>query len=154
MSYIQELRHQVGKRPLIMVGAAIILLNPQNQLLLIKRTDNGCWGIPGGAMEPGETLEETARRETREEIGVKVKELELFGVFSGQKLFYRYPNGAEVFNVTVVYRADFTDEELKVNASEHSDYCFFDINSLPENISPPIKPVLRDFVKRFKNDPC
>ncbi|MBC7083782.1 MAG: NUDIX domain-containing protein [Firmicutes bacterium] len=32
--------------------------------MLLRRKDNGCWGLPGGAMELGESLEETARRET------------------------------------------------------------------------------------------
>ena len=54
-----------------MVGAALLVLNRDNQLLMIKRTDNGCWGIPGGAMELGEELEYTVRRETKEE-GVEI----------------------------------------------------------------------------------
>ncbi len=70
MSYMHELRKQVGSAPLIMVGAAVLIVNHQNELLMLLRTDNGCWGIPGGAMEPGESLEETARRETFEETGL------------------------------------------------------------------------------------
>ena len=56
MGYMEELRQAVGNRPLIMVGAALIIVNPNRQILMIKRNDNRCWGIPGGALELGETL--------------------------------------------------------------------------------------------------
>jgi 8-oxo-dGTP pyrophosphatase MutT (NUDIX family) len=149
MGYIHELRQLVGKRPLIMAGAALLALNAQNQLLMIKRTDNGCWGVPGGAMELGEDLQETAKRETKEEIGVEAGDIELFGVYSGQELFYRYPNGAEVYNVTAVYLTRSLIGEIEVNPDEHSQYRYFDLQDLPAEISPPIQPILRDLVSKY-----
>ncbi len=101
--YIEELRSRVGNYPLIMLGSAVCVFDSHERLLLLRRTDNGYWGLPGGAMEPGESLEDTARRETREETGLEVARLSLMGVFSGPELHYRYPNGAEVYNVTAVY---------------------------------------------------
>ena len=72
MGYIEELRKVVGTRPLILVGSAIIILNDKQVLLLQYRSDTYDWGVPGGAMELGETTEETARRELFEE-GVNCK---------------------------------------------------------------------------------
>ncbi len=148
MGYMHELRQFVGNRPLIMVGATLLALNKDHQLLMIKRIDNGCWGVPGGAMELGESLENTVKRETQEEIGIDVKDLELFGVYSGQELYYRYPNGAEVYNVSVVYITRNFQGEVKVNSDEHSEYKYFDVHYLPADISPPIKPILRDLASR------
>lgn len=149
MDYIKELRQIVGTRPLIMVGATLLALNRDNQLLMIKRTDNRCWGVPGGAMDLGESLEETVKRETVEEIGVEVKDLELFGVYSGQELYHKYPDGNEVFNVSVVFITRNLDEPINVNLEEHSEYKYFDIQTLPTEISPPIKPILRDLVSKI-----
>ena len=56
-------------------------------------------------MDPGESLEETARREVMEEVGLEVDELKLMNVFSGPEQYYQYPNGDQVFNVTAVYTA-------------------------------------------------
>ena len=148
MGYIHELRKVVGNQPLIMVGATLLALNQKNHLLMIKRTDNNRWGVPGGAMELGESLEETVKREVREEIGVDVKDLELFGVYSGQELYYKYPNGAEVYNVSVVYIIRNFNEEVIVNPDEHSEYKYFDVRNLPDEISPPIKSILRDLQAR------
>lgn len=63
MSYIMDLRKKVGADPLIMVGACVLIFNNENQLLMQLRKDNKCWGLAGGAMELGESLEDVAKRE-------------------------------------------------------------------------------------------
>jgi ADP-ribose pyrophosphatase YjhB (NUDIX family) len=150
MSYIQELRRVAGNMPIIMVGATVLILNSENKLLMMRRTDNDCWGVPGGAMEPGEHIEDTARRETREETGLEVKSMRLFNVFSGPELFYRYPNGAEVYNVSIVYVADDAKGPLIIDPSEHSEAEYFPFDQLPEPISPPIRPILKMFREKLK----
>lgn len=103
MGYIKELRNIVGSRPLIMVGACVILINNKNELLLQLRKDNHCWGLSGGSMEIGETLEQVAKRELFEETGLTANNLMLLEVFSGQDLYYQYPHGDEVYNVVAAY---------------------------------------------------
>ena len=49
MDYILQLRQYIGHRPILMVGAAILVIDAQNRMLLMKRSDSGCWGPPGGA---------------------------------------------------------------------------------------------------------
>lgn len=65
MNYIHSLRQHIGHAPILMVGAAILILDIQDRLLLMKRSDSGCWGPPGGATEPGEVVEDAARRLSR-----------------------------------------------------------------------------------------
>ncbi len=69
MNYIQSLRKVIGTKPIIAPGSAVIVLNEQNEILLQLRSDTNDWGIPGGGMEIGDSLEETARKELFEEIG-------------------------------------------------------------------------------------
>jgi 8-oxo-dGTP pyrophosphatase MutT (NUDIX family) len=142
MQYIEELRQIIGHRPLIMVGAGILVTDKSGALLLGLRTDNHCWGIPGGAMEPGETLEETARRETLEETGLRLGELALFGVFSGPEFFYTYPNGDQAYNVSIIYQtSDYTGDPT--TSPEHSTWDFFPPDHLPNPLSRPIQAILR-----------
>lgn len=75
MGYIEDLRKSIGSRPIIMVGANVILVNARGQILLHHRTDRDWWGLPGGAMELGESLEDTARREVFEEVNLQCGEL-------------------------------------------------------------------------------
>ena len=146
MEYLLELRKLVGHRPLLMVGAAVLIVDEKNRLLLMKRSESGCWGPPGGSVELGEAVEMAARREVREETGLELEEITLFGVFSGPELFYVYPNGVEVYNVTIVYLARFKSGDIRLNG-EHTDWRWFAPADIPESISPPIRPV----VERFKH---
>jgi 8-oxo-dGTP pyrophosphatase MutT (NUDIX family) len=75
MDYILQLRQYIGHRPILMVGAAVLVLDEEDRLLMMKRSDIGCWGIPGGSMEPGEIAEEAAKREAFEETNLEVKEM-------------------------------------------------------------------------------
>ena len=150
MEYLLELRKLIGHRPILMVGAAILVVDSQKRLLLMKRSDSGCWGPPGGATEPGEYVEQAAKRETLEETSLEIGEMALFGVFSGPELYYKYPNGDEVYNVTIVYLSQDWRGSVKIN-HEHTDFRWFAVNEIPENISPPILPVIEQF-KRIGND--
>ncbi|MGD6903383.1 NUDIX hydrolase [Bacillus infantis] len=146
MGYIMDLRKIVGSRPLIMAGASVIILDQNNKLLLQLRTDNHCWGLTGGSLEPGESLEEAAKREMYEETGLAAKNLKLFNVFSGEEFYYKLPHGDEVYNVTATYICNDFDGELRIDHEEVVNLAFFDVDQLPSNISPPDRPVIREFI--------
>ncbi|MGM7683458.1 NUDIX hydrolase [Cytobacillus sp. Hm23] len=148
MGYIMDLRKLVGNRPLIMVGACVILFDKNNRVLLQLRKDNRCWGLPGGSSEMGETLEEVARRELFEETGLTAKSLKLFNVFSGEEYYYKYPNGDEVYNVVSVFICTSYDGVCKKGVSEVAELQFFHLNELPENISPPDYPIIKEYLKK------
>ena len=149
MDSIQSLRQHIGHAPVLMVGAVILIVDDKNRLLLMKRSDSGCWGSPSGATELGEVVEDAARREAFEETGLQVGKMALFGVFSGPELYYKYPNGDEVYNVTVVYLSRDTVGEISLN-EEHTEWRWFAPLDVPENLSPPIRPVIAKFIKSVK----
>jgi len=146
MDYLASLRKHVGHAPLLMVGAATLVTDEAHRLLLLKRADSGCWGPPGGAVELGEVVEDAARREVREETGLELDNLDLFGVFSGAEFFYHYPNGDEVHNVTIVYLARPAGTQVRLNA-EHTEWGWFAPTQVPADLSPPIRPVIERFLR-------
>jgi 8-oxo-dGTP pyrophosphatase MutT (NUDIX family) len=148
MDYILQLRQYIGHRPVLMVGAGIFVLDKQDRLLLMKRSDNKCWGFPGGSTEPGEVVEEAAKRETIEEVNLNIGETSLFGVFSGPELYYKYPNGDEVYNVTIMFLSRDWHGEVKLN-HEHTEWGWFSANEIPEDVSPPIRPIIEQFKTSF-----
>ncbi|MFJ3387576.1 NUDIX hydrolase [Lysinibacillus sp. NPDC086135] len=129
--YTMELRKLVGNRPLILVGSTIIVINDKKEILFQYRSDTKEWGLPGGAMEIGENLEQTAERELFEETGLKAKSFKFIDTLSGSNLYYKYPNGDEVYNVICVYLAEDTSGELAMNDGESLDLKYFAINELP-----------------------
>ena len=151
MNYIMDLRKIVGTRPLIMVGACVILLDKNKKVLLQLRKDNNRWGLAGGSLELGETLEQAAKRELYEETGLIANKLELFNVYSGEQFYYKYPHGDEVYNVVSAYVCDDYEGEIKVEESEAHAISYFDLNNLPPNISPPDLPIIIDFLKKISS---
>jgi ADP-ribose pyrophosphatase YjhB (NUDIX family) len=71
-------------------GCDVFVTDSKNQVLLIRRSDNGFWALPGGCQNLGETPQECAIRECQEESGYGVQIRELLGVWSS--LRYEYIN--------------------------------------------------------------
>ena len=137
-----ELRKLVGRRPLIQVGAGVIVEDEEGRILLGLRADNGFWGYAGGSVELDEKVEDTARRELSEETGLAAGELELLGVFSGKDLHYVYPNGDEVSNIDIVYVCRDYSGEINCRDGEFVRMAFFSADELPGDIFPPlVRPV-------------
>ncbi len=149
MGYIMDLRKYVGHKPLIMTCTGVLILNDKSQLLLQKRTDNGCWGYPGGSMELGESFEECARREVLEETGLDCKKLTYFTHKAGVQMHYIYPNGDEIYSAEIIFICDKYQGNLKVQQSEVIEQKFFDLDKLPENISPNNKEVIHMLAKQM-----
>jgi 8-oxo-dGTP pyrophosphatase MutT (NUDIX family) len=131
MGYILELRKLVGSRPLIQVGAKTVVLDQLNRVLLIQRADNGKWAFPSGSMEPGESLEDTARRELLEETGLQAGTLVFMACVSGPEHYYQYPNGDEVYNVTAEYITREVSGKLKADGDEVTELRFFALDQIP-----------------------
>jgi len=149
-NYIMDLRKIVGHRPLLQVGASVIVEDAEGRVLLQLRSDNHGWGYAGGAVELDEAVEVAAARELLEETGLVANKLTLFGVFSGRDTHHIYPNGDEVSNVDIVYICRDYSGTLRCQEGEVDDLKFFDIAHIPENISPPIQRALRQYLDERK----
>lgn len=148
--YIMDLRKVVGHRPLLQVGASVIVVDEKQRILLQLRADNDCWGYAGGSVELDEEVETAAKRELAEETGLYADKLELFGVFSGKDTHYTYPNGDEVSNVDIVYICREYHGDLKPQLSEVKALRFFALDEIPDNISKPIQKALYQFIEKAK----
>ena len=92
-------------------SAAAFVLR-EGKVLLTQRSDNGNWTMPGGAHDPGESLTQTAVRETVEETGISVRPTGVAGIYTDPRHVIHYTSNDEVRQeFTVVYRAEYVSGE-------------------------------------------
>ena len=144
MGYITEIRKFIGARPLISVGATVIVTNENGEVLFQHRSDTLDWGLPGGSMELTETVEEAALRELYEETGLIADELELIGVFSGPRYYFRYPNGDETYSVIHLFHAKNVKGALEMKDGESLQLSYFHQKNLPDQIEKRAKELLEN----------
>lgn len=148
--YVSALRRAVGTRPLIFPGTSVLITDVRDRVLLLARADTGGWGLPGGIMEPGESFEETGRREVKEETGLTVGPLELLGLYSGAAYYYRYPNGDEIYNVTAAYLTRLPqDAAMSLDTTENTRWRYFAAHEIPDTLISPEQPILADYARRI-----
>lgn len=148
-NYYWNLRKVVGKIPLIINAAGVVLMDENRKILLQKRTDNNKWSIPGGCVDLGEIIEEAAKREVFEETNLVVEDLQLFNVYSGEEQHHVYPDGNEVYFTNIVYITNKYKGIMKVDGIEGTELKFFSIENLPEEITPSNCPILEDVKRRI-----
>jgi len=78
-------------------------------------------------------------------------ELQEFKVLSGSKMHHIYPNGDEIYSIEMVFLCEKYRGELKAQEEEVTEQSFFDLDNLPENISPHQVEVIRTLVEKYKN---
>lgn len=111
-------------RPRLSCTVAVFL---RGELLLTRRSDNGKWCMPGGGVEPGESLSEAGEREVLEESGLIVKAIRLIGAYSSPHMIVEYPDGNRWHLFDFVLAAEVIGGAFRDNP-ETSAARFFDMS--------------------------
>jgi ADP-ribose pyrophosphatase YjhB (NUDIX family) len=133
----------------IKLGVAVLIRDHRGWVLLEKRSDCGLWGVPGGRIEPGESVETAALREILEETGLVIKIEKLIGVYSDpqQHRIIRYPE-AIVHSIDVVVEARAVSGTVQISLeSEALEY--FSPGDFPSNLVPSSWAILIDAKERI-----
>lgn len=150
MGYIEELRKIIGHRCISLTGSVVIITDSEGRILLQKRTHpKGRWGLPGGLMELGESCEETAVREVREETSLEIKKPKLFGVYSGKDYYCTGETGDEWYVVVIAYTCGTFSGEVKINDGESEELRWFLPDEIPESLANSHREIIMDYIGRI-----
>jgi ADP-ribose pyrophosphatase YjhB (NUDIX family) len=98
----------------VVPSANVIVVNDQGEILMIRRTDNDNWAVPGGGMDLGESITDAAVRETQEETGITCKVTGLVGIYTNPRHVILYTSNGEVRQeFSIVFTAQPTGGELR-----------------------------------------
>ncbi|OKI42293.1 NUDIX hydrolase [Micromonospora sp. CB01531] len=105
MARIEHFNNPNAPKPnSIVVAVTVFVQDEQGRVLLIQRTDNGLWALPGGAQDFGEYIAETAVRETREESGVEVEVTGVVGIYTNPNHVVEYSDGEVRQQFSICFR--------------------------------------------------
>ena len=138
---------RIGRTAQLKLGcAAIIPDDTGKKMVLTRRTDNGRWCLPGGAMDPVESLEECCRREVWEETGLIVRVVRLIGIYSTPHRVTYYADGHRWQTVSVSFLTAITGGTLGLS-DETTDVGFFSLEEMAQlDIIDPHRERVQDFL--------
>lgn len=108
----------------IVPAASAIVIDDKGNILLHRRSDNDLWALPGGAMEIGERLAETAVREVREETGLHVTPEYLVGIYTDPQHVIAFSDGEVRQEFSLCFACTLADGTLRVS-DESFEVAFF-----------------------------
>lgn len=132
--YLQSIRSRVGSQCVLLPGVRAIILNDREEVLLQRRTDLDCWGLPSGSLELEETAMEALRREVREETALGVRQAEPMALYSGPSQRFRYPNGDEIQCFSIAFIVRDWGGVPEADGTEGSEVRFWPLDELPQDL--------------------
>ena len=112
-----------------------------NKVLLDKHGEDDFWKFPGGKQNDNDSCKENAIREVKEELNIDIK---LLDNGSCVLIFERDKDGKKEYVVLIHYLAEIINGEPK-SGRDVREFNWFEVNSLPEDCAPNIRPVLKYF---------
>ncbi|MFD0523991.1 NUDIX hydrolase [Paractinoplanes durhamensis] len=122
------MREHVGHDLLLLPGAGAVVRDDEGRILLMRRGDDGRWGLPAGMIEPGEQPADAALREVFEETGIVAEIERLGGVGTHETV---YPNGDHCSYLTVWFRCRAVGGEARPDGDESLEVGWFFPDALP-----------------------
>lgn len=127
-------------------AASAVVVDERGRVLLHQRADTGNWSIPGGGMEPGESIAECLVREVREETGIEVRPVRVVGVYSDPSHVVAYDDGEVRQEFSVCFACKPVGGATDASSNESDDVRWFSREELAElEITPSIRRRLDDY---------
>lgn len=89
----------------VVPSVVAIVQDDQGRVLMIHKTDNDLWALPGGGHEPGESIVDTVLREVREETGYEVQVETITGTYTNPRHVMAYDDGEVRQQFSIAFRA-------------------------------------------------
>ena len=129
---LEPLRSTVFSRMSPIVAGAAAVIDEDGNILLMRRSDNGLWNMPGGMLEVGETPAEGVVRETYEETGVRCKPIALSGIYDSR--IWDVGRTQHIYKFTFLCEPLSKDRDTPSHENETLDFGWFAKGDLPDNL--------------------
>ena len=115
----------------VVPSTTAVVHDERGRIALVHRKDNGLWALPGGGMELGESIEDCAVREVKEETGLDVEITGLVGIYTNPHHVMAYSDGEVRQQFSICYTTRLIGGELAYD-SESTDIAWVEPDKIPE----------------------
>jgi len=130
----------------LVVGSSAVVVDDEGRILLQRRSDSGNWALPGGAMDIGETIAESAVREVKEETGFDVHIERIVGIYSDPAHVFAYSDGEVRQEFSICLSCTIVGGELAVS-KESTDVRFVPLDEVAAlTMHPSIRKRIDDYL--------
>ncbi|WNQ10043.1 NUDIX domain-containing protein [Paenibacillus aurantius] len=134
------------------IGVTALIRDGSGSLLLEKRADSERWAFIGGALHGDESLTDALIREVKEETGLTVRSIRLFGTFSDPTRIIAFPDGKVKRILTIAYEVEVEPFERLVISEESRELAFVPEDRLGElPVAETHLPILNAYRNREKD---
>jgi ADP-ribose pyrophosphatase YjhB (NUDIX family) len=129
-------------------SVTVVVIDGEDRILMVHKTDNDLWAFPGGGMDLGEYMADAAVREVKEETGLDVQIVGLIGIYTDPKHVMAYDDGEVRQQCSICFKAVLLGGELHTS-SETSEVKFIDPDDLDRlNIHPSMLLRIQHYLER------
>jgi mutator protein MutT len=139
------------------VAAKAIIIDPQQRILLLRKShddrrhagNSGRYNLPGGKVNPGETIQEAVVREVREEVGLSIQHFEPRPIFVGE--WRPVLRGAQMQIMGIFFACDGWDGDIVLTDGEHDTYTWVGEDAVDSyDILPPEGDAMKAYFARAR----
>jgi len=132
----------------VVPAVSAIVPDTKGRILLILRTDNGYWSIPGGGLNPGESVADATTREVREETGIDCEVTGLVGIYSDPNHVAAYDDGEVRQEFSICFTTRMTGGSM-ATSSESARVEFMPPDAIPGlRIHPSIRLRIQHYIEK------
>ncbi|WP_301125822.1 NUDIX hydrolase [Streptomyces cacaoi] len=113
----------------VVPSVTAVVRNAAGELLLIHKTDNDLWALPGGGHDIGESISDTVVREVEEETGIQVVVAGVVGLYTDPQHVMAYDDGEVRQQFSICFRAEPVSGTLRTS-SESKEVCWVPASGL------------------------
>jgi 8-oxo-dGTP pyrophosphatase MutT (NUDIX family) len=115
----------------VVPSVTAVIVNDEGELLLIHKTDNDLWALPGGGHDAGESISQTVVREVKEETGIDVEIVDIVGLYTDPRHVMAYDDGEVRQQFSICFHARPIGGSLQ-NSSESKEVRWVSIDELDD----------------------